>query len=73
MASERARRMAYRPAELAELTGLTPAHIRLLVRQGVIPALPNCGHAVVIPAAAVESWLATGEWRATDLTAQAAR
>lgn len=62
MAPTATSRFSYRPAELAAATGLTAAHIRQLVRQGVIPSLPNCGAAVVIPASAVESWLTTGDW-----------
>lgn len=62
------RRVSYRAAELAEMTGLQVPHIYRLVNNGVIPRLPNCGKAVLIPAWAVRSWGETGEWRHPDYT-----
>lgn len=58
--------LSVRPKQLAELTNLHQTTIRNLVRNGVIPRLPNTGDAIVIPAWAVRAWEATGDWRHPD-------
>lgn len=56
-------RLSYRPAELAAATGIKLPTVYRLIRDGVIPRLPNCGKSVVVPAWAVSAWEATGDWR----------
>lgn len=63
MIKPNAERVAYRPSELAKLTGISVPHINKLVRDGVIPRLSNTGRTTVIPAWCVQSWLATGDWQ----------
>jgi excisionase family DNA binding protein len=47
-------RLAYRAKEVAELLGVTDAHIYNLVRENTIPSF-RLGKSVLIPAAAVDA------------------
>jgi len=60
-------RLAYRPKEVAELTGLSIRTIYNLIAEGQLPhrkvrSREGTREAVVIPARALEAWLA-GEWK----------
>ncbi|MGB9886778.1 MAG: helix-turn-helix domain-containing protein [Moorellales bacterium] len=60
-------RLAYRPKEVAELTGLSLRTVYNLISEGQLPHRKVRGRegtreAVLIPARALEAWLA-GEWQ----------
>ena len=59
-------RIAYRAAEVAELTGVDYDTVRKLVRVGEIPRLTLGDKLVLIPAWALRSWAATGVWDHPD-------
>jgi len=61
--------LAYRPKEVAELTGLSIRTVYNLIAEGQFPhrkvrSREGTREAVVIPARALEAWLA-GEWKPT--------
>lgn len=61
-------RLAWRPDDLATAIRLDPSFIRKLVHRGVIPRLPHTGRAILIPAWAVDAYIATGNWPTTPPT-----
>ena len=56
------KRVAYRPKEIADLTGISAPQVRKLVGRGVIPRCGQTGDSIVVPAWALDSFQATGEW-----------
>jgi len=61
------KRITYRVSDVEAATGLKQPTIYSLAQRGVIPTMANCGACVVVPAWAVESWLATGgDWLHPD-------
>lgn len=58
MAVNTATRDAYRPAEVARRTGVCPTTVRRWVRAGVLPAVKVNSRCVLIPAPALDAFLA---------------
>lgn len=59
-------RIAYRPSEVSQRTGIPRPSVYRLIDDGVIPKIAGLGDRVLVPAWALEAWAATGDWRHPD-------
>ncbi|HVL82603.1 MAG TPA: helix-turn-helix domain-containing protein [Actinomycetota bacterium] len=54
-------RKAYSPNELARLIGVSPGHVRNLIRRGTIPSV-RFGVRIAVPAAWLDAYLEGRDW-----------